>query len=284
MKHADIEPTSDLEQAIQTPRGRSWDVSIDRAALAYFDFEMTGLDPARDRIVEVAIVRVEEGAIVDVLDSLVSPGIEMTAAAQAVHQINPDALTSAPSFDTLAPRIRAILADAVPIGHGTDLDAQFVARAIGEPTALRHRLDTLTLARRAVSAPSYSLPALTAKLGLPSRRWHRALEDAQAVRALFERIVTDFGATRARDLWQVRVGQRERVVVREDVSHALARFCASGSPCEITLRTPGHPATTLVARVERWKTPHAHLVAVDRNALRVVRADRILRIRPIDAP
>lgn len=249
--------------------------------LAFFDFEMSGLDPVQDRIVEVAIIRVEDGRIVDQLDTLVHPG--KIVRVDGIHRIDPLALESAPRFESIAPTVRALFAGAVPVGHGTDLDASFLDRALepsgDRPSPLALRLDTLTLARRCIHAPSYTLPALTARLGLPDRHWHRAHDDALAVRALFERIAPAFGETTVRDLWQVRIGQREAVVVRDTVARALEALVASGERRKITLRTPGKEPTTHTYRVEYWDAPHARCVD-DLHRVRVVRADRILRIAP----
>ncbi|MEI8255688.1 MAG: 3'-5' exonuclease [Deltaproteobacteria bacterium] len=260
-----------------------WDMRVGEAPLAFFDFEMTGLDPDLDRIVEIAVVRVHSGGVVGELDTLLNPGAAVRAGGRAIHGIDPVALSSAPRFDAIVPELRAVFAGAIPVGHGTDLDALFLSRALerlgAEPSPIATRLDTLTLARRSLNAPSYTLPALTARLGLPDRRWHRAHDDALAVRAVFDAVVPAFGVTTPSDLWQVRIGQREAVVVRDAIAASLEALAESGARCEITLRTPGKEPTTLVAHVEQWSPPHARCVDA-RRRMRVVRADRILRIAP----
>jgi DNA polymerase-3 subunit epsilon len=56
------------------PPGSPWDLSVGEAPLAFVDLEMTGLDVANDRVVEVCIERVVGGAVVRSLASLVDPG------------------------------------------------------------------------------------------------------------------------------------------------------------------------------------------------------------------
>jgi DNA polymerase III epsilon subunit family exonuclease len=262
-----------------------WRAGIDSTRLAFFDVEMTGLDPASDRICEIAIVRVERGVRVDTFASLVHPDVPVRPDAFAVHGITADALTSAPSFDTIAPRIVALFRGAVPVGHGTDLDVDFLNRAFRAANVaapdLSRRLDTLVLARRALPSASHSLDALAARLGLDQRPRHRALDDAETVRVLFARLVREFGATTAEDLSQVRVGQRDTVIVRDAIARALEHFASSHAPCCITIRTRGRPARSVPARVEDWSSPHARITDVSGAHLRVIRADRILRIEPI---
>lgn len=283
MKHVRSEQLEAIGSA-QFPRAApGWDAPVGEAPLAFFDFEMTGLDPERDRIVEVGIVRVESGQIVDDLDSLIDPGVPVQPEAAAIHHIDPLAIRVAPRFERIAPRLRALFAGAIPVGHGTELDAFFLARALervdSEPSPIAHRLDTLTLARRSLHAPCYALPALTARLDLPSRRWHRAHDDALAVRSLFENLVPAFGATTPSDLWQVHIGRREPVVVRSAIAKTLEGFVQRGSFCELTLRAPGKKPFALVARIEHLDVPHVRCVDV-RGRVRVLRADRILRIGP----
>ena len=51
--------------------------------LAFIDVESTGAHPVRDRITEIAILRVEDGVLVDRWESLVAPGIPILLAAAA---------------------------------------------------------------------------------------------------------------------------------------------------------------------------------------------------------
>ena len=263
----------------------AWSAPIDRAPLAFFDVEMTGLDPVTDRIVEIAIIRVEAGQRVEAFDSLVRPDAPMRPEAFAVHGIDADTLTSAPEFDIIAPKVRALFDGAVAVGHGTELDVLFLDRAFRaahlEPPDLGDRIDTLTRARRAIAAKSHSLEALAVALALPARRRHRAIDDAETVIDLFARLVHEFGATTPRDLAQVRVGQRSAVAVREQIARALEDLQTSGAPCTLTFRTRGRAPTSLRARIERWTPPHARIVIEPGNLVRVIRADRVLRIEPV---
>jgi len=241
---------------------------------------MTGLDPAVDRILEVAVARVRAGVIVDRWSSLVQCDTPSCAEAQRLHGIDPAESVIAPDFNAIAPILAAHLADAVPVMHGAELDIAFLDAAFQRaelPTRVGPHLDTVLLARRILRADSYALGALAAQLGTVARRWHRAAEDVEAVIGLFAQVVDSLRPHTARDLWQVRAGQRGPVMVRDVIAEALA--ARVGKRVKLLVRPRGRDPVTLLGRLERWTPPHVLLqVKGPYGGLRLVRADRILQV------
>lgn len=263
------------------PLGEPWDLPFARCPLAFLDCEMTGADPARDALVEVAVTRVEAGAAVASWSTLLRAEVPTHPAAFALHGIGPEAIAAAPTFDAVAPRLEAMLDGAVAVMHGAALDVAMLNAAYG-PLAgrplLGQVLDTVLLARRVVHTRAYGLSALAAKLGLASRRWHRAGDDVAGLRELFAHVVAVLRPATARDLWEVRVGQEGPVRVRSAFARLFERAQGSRRALSLLVRTPGHEPATLVARVERWAPPYLHLATGQRGArgVRVLRADRVL--------
>ena len=150
---------------------------------AVVDVETTGLDPAVDRVVEVAVVRCDaSGRAVSEWSSLVNPGRD--PGPTAVHGITDADLATAPRFAEVADRLATELDGAVVTAHNLAFDAAFLAaewaRAdIERPEALG--LCTLTLARalHPGRAEGYSLAACSAAAGIPQPEAHRALADAR---------------------------------------------------------------------------------------------------------
>lgn len=266
------------------PPGPPWDLPLGECAFACLDCEMTGTDPARDAILEVAVVRVVGGRVVDTFESLVRSDVSCDPGALALHGLGPDVLADAPTFAEVAPRLSEALAGAVVVAHAPDLDVAFLDRAFeaaGRPERMRFALDTLTLARRAVHAKGYGLSSLAAKLSLGDFRWHRAGDDARATAALLAHLVAVFRPATARDLWDVRVGQIGPPRVRASFDALFSRMAGTGKPITLVLRTPGSDPVTLRGRVDRWTKPHLLLAlgAKGRRGLRIVRADRVLDAR-----
>lgn len=271
------------EPGSDPPRGNPWDEPFERAPFVFIDAEMTGLDPAHDALVEVALVRMESGCDVREFSSLVAPSRPSSPAALAVHGLDALTLANAPCFDAIAGRVEALLRGAVPVAHGAVLDRAFLARALKEagrdPSVVAFMIDTLTLARRAVFAHSYALGPLCESLGLGPYRWHRALDDARAVADLFHRLAPEFSPPTPRDLWEVRVGQRESVRVRASIASRLADLAQEGARGRLVVRRARHTAQSITGTIERWAPPHVYIRRDEaRDGLTVVRADRILRI------
>ena len=57
------------------PAGPPWDLAFADAPFAFVDLEMTGLDVARDRVIEVCIERVKNGEREALFSRLVNPEI-----------------------------------------------------------------------------------------------------------------------------------------------------------------------------------------------------------------
>jgi DNA polymerase-3 subunit epsilon len=117
--------------------------------LVCFDLETTGTDVARDRIVQIGLLRVEPAGSQRSYDTLVNPQMPIPAAATAVHGITDDDVADQPVFKQLAAEIAALFAEADILGFNAvrfdlPLLREEMARA-GQPfeVANRRLLDAL---------------------------------------------------------------------------------------------------------------------------------------------
>ncbi len=88
-------------------------------ALVGFDLETTGTDVARDRIVEIALVRVEPLGLRETFRSLVDPERPIPPSASRIHGITDDDVRGQPTIRDLAPRIHAMLEGADLAGYNS---------------------------------------------------------------------------------------------------------------------------------------------------------------------
>lgn len=79
--------------------------------LVAFDTETTGLDVARDRIIEISCVKVHADITRSVWTQRIDPGCPISAAATAVHGITAADLQGAPRFEDVAASIVAFMAE-----------------------------------------------------------------------------------------------------------------------------------------------------------------------------
>ena len=272
---------TDADLSTAPPLEAPWTVPFAECVFALVDCEMTGLDPDLDALLEVAVARVVGGVVVERFATLLQTDVPIAAAAGALHGIDGAALVGAPMFADVAVRLEAMLAGAVPVMHGTDLDVRFLDRAFAAAGSTRRvgpALDTLRLARRALHSRRYSLSSLCASLDLAPVRWHRAAEDVRALHGLFNRICESLAPVNALDLWQVRAAEG-RVLVRDVIAGALVAALRSSRPVRLVFRTPGHAEREMVARVLWFRAPHVGLAPVGTALVpAILRADRVLRV------
>lgn len=267
--------------------GPPWDSPFAEAPLAFLDLEMTGLDVARDRVIEVAVERVVGGELQDRLVTLLAPEDGMFGN-EKIHGIGPADLLEAPRFASIAPRVRQLLEGAVPVAHGAAMDDAFLrmelARA-GEPDDLPPFVDTLVLSRRAFAAPSHALSQLARKLELGERRAHRAADDVATLRSLFDRLVLLLGPATPRDLFQVRVGEGR---ARDQILSAAEEARTTGAPVRVIHRARRRQAEELdmvITDVRAKLDPPTLLGYLLRcRSRRELRADRVLAIGPVPDP
>lgn len=88
--------------------------------ICFFDLETTGTDVARDRIVEISIVKVFPNGNKESRTWLVNPTISIPPQATAVHGISDERVASEPTFKELAPQIHQLIKDADLAGYNSD--------------------------------------------------------------------------------------------------------------------------------------------------------------------
>jgi DNA polymerase-3 subunit epsilon len=205
-----------------------------------------------------------------------------------VHGIDAAEVAAAPRFDSVVGEVLAVLRGAVLVAHAAAWDVAFLdgeCRRAGVSLGVEHWLDTLVLARRAFAFPSYSLDALCRELGIDRGRAHRAESDVTAMRAVFARCREVLAPTSARDLWEVRVGERR---ARPAIVEACEAAVKHGLPVVVTYRparrAPEPLEMVLVEVRSDLDPPGVVGYQLPGRGRRQLRADRILRIDARRAP
>lgn len=155
-----------------------------RDEIVALDLETTGLDIAKDAIIEVGAVRMKEGQIVDTFSTLVNPGFDIPADVVHLTGIHPEDVVSAPTIAEVIPKVQAFVGDAPIIAHNVGFDVGFLRRH----GILKHNLGIDTFDIAAILLPRsarYTLSSLTHELGIKLENAHRALDDAHAAALLY---------------------------------------------------------------------------------------------------
>jgi DNA polymerase-3 subunit epsilon len=147
------------------------------------DVETTGLQPLRQRIIEVALVRFRDGEIGEQFSTLINPEKRIPKFISTLTGITDEQVSDAPPFSSIAPQIEEWVGSSLLVGHNVGFDINFLnaelARA-GRVNLINDRLDVMGLASRLVPGlrrPSLDKVAL--HFGFNPRKVHRALVDAE---------------------------------------------------------------------------------------------------------
>ncbi len=154
------------------------------APLAIIDLETTGAHPVHDRITEIAVIEVENGAVRSEWNTLVDPQTSIPAAIQALTGITNSMVAGAPTFASLAADLYERLEGRIVVAHNARFDYGFLKQEF-ERQGLRYNartLCTVRLSRKLYPEHArHSLDALIGRHGIVCRARHRALGDAQVL-------------------------------------------------------------------------------------------------------
>ncbi|MEM9694713.1 MAG: 3'-5' exonuclease [Myxococcota bacterium] len=270
----------------EPPPGSPWDLDLDHAPLAFLDLEMTGLDVARDRVVQICVERVVGGVTVDRIATLVDP--QRPVAATHIHGIDDEMVKGAPPFEALFERVLMLLDGACVVAHAARWDLAFLrgelsrvpvrGGAVGE-----HYLDTLTLARRLLGPGSHRLARLATRFGLDNERPHDAENDVRVTRAVFGHLLSEAkkveppGAYTLRWLWRLSTGRRR---ADPTVLARAAEAVSRGVDVRVRYRAAGKGAKDLSMRLTEVRAdldpPLVLGYLLQSRGRRELRADRIL--------
>lgn len=164
---------------------------------AVVDCETTGSRPRGDRIMEIAVVHVEDGEARTAAEFLVNPQQPVSPWVSRLTGIHWEMLHEAPTFCDIAEQVRGALEDRIFVAHNLRFDWRFVsgellrATGTGLPAAGR-RLCTVKFARKLLShLRRRNLDALAWHYEVPIVGRHRAGGDARATAQVLVRLIAD---------------------------------------------------------------------------------------------
>ena len=157
---------------------------LDSLKLAIVDVETTGGSAIYNRIIEIAVLRVEEGKLVRTYESLVNPECAIPPIITQLTGIGDIDVEDAPKFRSIAADVREAMDGCIFVAHNARFDQAFVRNELerlGMPWSAKC-LCTVRLSRRLYPQHRrHNLSALIERFGFACENRHRALDDAQAV-------------------------------------------------------------------------------------------------------
>ena len=165
-------------------------------SFAVVDVETTGRGSwAGHRMIEIAVVEVRGGAVVDHYDTLLNPGQRLPSEISALTGITSEMLAAAPYFDHVAEEVAGRLAGRVFVAHNATFDWSFVSSELVAATGDAPdvpRLCTVRMCRRLVPALRHrNLDVLARHFGVVNHARHRAYGDALATARVLIRMLDE---------------------------------------------------------------------------------------------
>ncbi len=153
-----------------------------KASFTVLDVETTGLSPKTNKVIEIGLVKVEEGKITETFSSFINPQSYLPKEITKLTGITEDDLYDAPLFTDLIFQFNQFIGNSIIVAHNSQFDTSFLKAEYqrSEENFLDNPvLCTLRLARQLFpSLPSKSLKDVVKFLKIKHKNLHRALADA----------------------------------------------------------------------------------------------------------
>ena len=165
--------------------------------LVFVDIETTGVSYQRHRVIEVAAIRVESGAVTSCYSTLVDPESALPPFITGLTGISDNDLAGAPSFYDIADDLYDTLDGAVFVAHNVRFDYGFLKREFKDTGRQFNPklLCTVRLSRALYPAErGHKLQNLIDRCGLEVAARHRAKDDALAMWQFIQHIQAHFPA------------------------------------------------------------------------------------------
>ena len=149
------------------------------------DVETTGLDHTKEKMVEFAAIRLENGKMKDRFETLINPEQHIRKSSIAVHGITEDDVKDAPTEAQVMPMILDFIADYPIVAHNAIFDYSFIneasIRTTGKPIS-NPRIDSQMMFKEVYpDIESCGLESLMNKFNVEFSTRHRAMADTEGL-------------------------------------------------------------------------------------------------------
>jgi len=152
--------------------------------MAFVDIETNGKFGSEGRIIEIGIIRVENGTITNTYSSFVNPGTRVPIWIERLTGIQNSDLVHAPFFEDILFEVQQILDGAIFVAHNVRFDYSFLKshfKMLGHD--YKPKLFCTVRMSRALypEAKGHSLEKIIKRHGIDAAHRHRAFDDAKAM-------------------------------------------------------------------------------------------------------
>ena len=161
-----------------------------------FDIETTGLSSTRDKIIEIAAVKIESGSISEKYQSFINPIEALSTFTTQLTDITDEMLSAAPTIEEALPGFLKFIEGGVLVAHNASFDVGFI-KENAKTQSLEFDdslfIDTLNLARYFYNdrLKRFNLKALAKFFKVKQEKHHRAEDDAYVTAQIWLSMLSD---------------------------------------------------------------------------------------------
>jgi len=173
--------------------------------LALVDVETTGMSARRNRVIEIAIIRIEGNKIADTFTTLINPHISIPPFITHFTGISNEDVEDAPIFGKVKHKVIKILKGATFVAHNAWFDYSFIQSEMQRVNLSfeSKRCCTVRLSRRLYPQyKSHSLENIIRRFGFSYKSRHRAYDDAYILWQFLKKIKKEIPASKVRETWE----------------------------------------------------------------------------------
>lgn len=178
----------DEQEMITKPK----DINIEEETYVVFDIETTGLDPYKDKIIEIGGIKLKGKNITDTFSVFINPQIPIPAEITKLTNITDDMVKDAETLDKVLPRFLEFCKDTTVVAHNAKFDVGFInqkAKSLNleySPSVI----DTLHWARILLpDQKRFGLKYVANYFNVSLDNHHRAVDDAKATAEIFQKFL-----------------------------------------------------------------------------------------------
>lgn len=156
------------------------------------DLEMTGLHAKTDKVIEIGAIKVRDSVPTETYAMLVNPKMIIPEKVVELTGITNEQVESGEDMDMAMSGLIDFVKDDILVGHNISFDYSFIKQwAINKRVSFDAKAyDTLKIARNVLPVEqSKKLDALCEYFSISRENAHRALDDADETRQIFEKLM-----------------------------------------------------------------------------------------------
>lgn len=196
------------------------DCPISEVEFVITDLETTGSIKGKDRIIEIAAVKVKNGREIDRFESLVDPQKRISWQIAKLTKIDNKIVANAPIIEEVLPEFTKFAENGIFVAHNSNFDYSFIMSelerlnlAVFKPQI---EICTFRLARRLLpDVRARGINGLSIYFDYQIENRHRAMPDVLATKFFLDRFLLQLAEMNITTLYQMIEFQRERLTKKE---------------------------------------------------------------------